>query len=125
MRDDGQSRRQFLGTTAAVSLALGARAAAEPLSRLSVGIVGPGGRGRSVLSSFFQVAKECGAELTAVCDLWTRNRERSMQLVKEKSGKEPKVFTYLDDMLDKGGLDAVIIATPDHAHAQQLTRCVH
>src|SRR5258708_7872787 len=47
-----------------------------------------------------------------------------MNLVKEKTGKEPKVFTYLDDMLDKGGLDAVIIATSDHAHAQQLTRCV-
>src|SRR5258708_28148704 len=47
-----------------------------------------------------------------------------MNLVKEKTGKEPKVFTYLDDMLDKGGLDAVIIATADHAHAQQLARCV-
>src|SRR5690349_10641270 len=102
MSDNGFSRRTFLGATAAAGLALttSARAAGD---RLSVGIVGPGGRGRSVLSSFFHVAKECNAELTAVCDLWSRNRERGMQLVKEKSGKEPKVFNRLEDMLEKGG----------------------
>ncbi len=129
MTDNDLSRRGFLGTAATAGLALGALAAPAartkaPGDRLSVGIVGPGGRGRGLLNSFFQVAKEQGAELTAVCDLWNRNRERSLQIVKEASGKEPKVFHHLDDMLDKGGLDAVIIATSDHAHAQQLTRCV-
>src|SRR4029077_3939009 len=83
-----------------------------------------GGRGRAVLKSFFKVANEQGAELTAVSDLWNRNRERALQLATEASGKEPKVYQHLDDMLDKGGLDAVIIATSDHAHAQQLKRCV-
>jgi predicted dehydrogenase len=128
MRDSDVSRRGFLGSAAA-GLALTAAATADepakgPNDRISVGIVGPGGRARTLLASFFKVAKECGAELTAVCDLWERNRERGMQLVKEASGKEPKVYHRLEDMLDKAGLDAVIIATSDHAHAQQLTRCV-
>src|SRR5947199_3942451 len=112
MRDNGQSRRVFLASAAAAGLALGARAAAA--GRLSVGIVGPGGRGRSLLSSFFSVAKECNAELTAVCDLWSRNRERSMQLVKEKSGKEPQVYRRLEDMLEKGGLDALVVGYYDN-----------
>ncbi len=114
MSDRDLSRRGFIGSATAAGLALGVTAAAPtklPGQRLSVGIVGPGGRGRSVLASFFQVAKDCGADLTAVCDIWSR-------------GKEPKVFRQLEDMLAWEGLDAVIIATADHAHAQHLTRCV-
>src|SRR4051794_14314570 len=101
MRDNDFSRRTFLGSAALTGLALGSSLAgpAKAADRLSVGIVGPGGRGRSLLSTFFQVAKECGAELTAVCDLWSRNREGAVQVVKKASGKEPRAFQYLDDML--------------------------
>src|SRR4051794_40431201 len=127
MLDNDVSRRGFLGSAALAGLAVGGSAAEQgeaPNERLSVGIVGPGGRGRSLLSTFFQVMKECGADLTAVCDLWSRNRERSTQVVKDATGKEPKVFRRLEDMLAMPGLDAVIIATSDHTHAQLLTRTV-
>src|SRR5205823_6249693 len=92
--------------------------------RLSVGIVGPGGRGTGLLRTFFGVCKEQRAELTAVCDLWRRNRERATAFVQQASGSAPRVFNRLEDMLEMRGLDAVIIATADHAHAQQLTRCL-
>src|SRR5262249_38969167 len=93
--------------------------------RLSVGIVGPGDRGTSLMRSFFAVNKKCRAEMTAVCDLWSRNRDRSAALVKQLSGSEPRVFKRLEDMLNWKELDAVIIATADHAHAQQLTLCMN
>jgi predicted dehydrogenase len=132
MNDSALSRRDFLGTTgaAAAGIALGqlaapagarADAAAE---RLSVGIVGPGGRGQGLLRTFFDVCKDSGAELTAVCDLWARNRERGADLVKQASSKAPRTFRRLEDMLAANGLDAVVIATPDHAHAQHLVQCL-
>ena len=130
MRDHELSRRGFLETTGATGLALAgltaaaAEGAPDANQRLSVGIVGPGGRGSGLLRTFFQVCKEGQAELTAVCDLWSRNRERSSALVKQLGGSGPRVFNRLEDMLNWTGLDAVLIATADHAHAQQLTLCL-
>jgi predicted dehydrogenase len=128
MFDNDLSRRTFLGSAALAGLALGSQSFAGqvkgPNDRLAVGIVGPGGRGRSLLKTFFEVAKECQADLTAVCDLWSKNRERAVQVVKDAAGKEPKSFSRLEDMLRMGGLDAVIIATSDHTHARLLTQCV-
>ena len=132
MNDHDLSRRGFLGASGAVtagaalstmSAAAGERAVGAN-QRLSVGIVGPGGRGSSLLRTFFAVNKGQQADLTAVCDLWNRNRDRSSALVKQLGGQPPRVFSRLEDMLEMKGLDAVIIATADHAHAQQLAQCL-
>lgn len=126
------SRRGFMGSSslaaAGVGLA-GMSAAAQDRAaganrRLSVGIVGPGGRGSGLLRNFFAVTKEQQAELSAVCDLWSRNRERSSALVQKLGGRQPRVFNRLEDMLNMEGLDAVIIATPDHSHARQIVQCL-
>ena len=109
-----------LATLAASSAAR----AAGANERVSVGIVGPGGRGSSILRTFFDVCTAKKAELTAVCDLWSRNRERSSNQVQQASGSEPHVFKRLEELLEAPGLDAVIIATADHAHAQQLAQCL-
>jgi predicted dehydrogenase len=129
MTDPLLSRRDFLGTstTAAAGLALSAASSARAAGgneRLSVGIVGPGGRGRSLMKTFFDVSKEGKAELTAVCDLWNRNRDRATDTVKQVSGREPKQYKRLADLLAAKDIDAVIIATADHAHAQQLAQCL-
>jgi predicted dehydrogenase len=118
------SRRGFVALSAATA-ALAAKAAeGKRVEKLSVGIVGPGGRGRGLLSNFFAVATEHQAELTAVCDIWGRNREKAAALVKEKTGREARQFRSLEEMLAWSGLDAVIIATPDHAHAKHLCACL-
>src|SRR5262245_16992927 len=124
MSDNGLSRRDFLSTTGAAATGLALTSLAERASgaaneKLAVGIVGPGGRGRGLMKTFFDEAKGCDAEMIAVCDLWNRNRDRAADAVKQASGKEPKAFKRLEDMLAMKGLDAVIIATADHAHAQQ------
>src|SRR5262245_15494065 len=59
------SRRHFLGASSAGLLALTAARAADSNERLSIGIVGPGGRGRGVLGTTLKLAKAHRAEVTA------------------------------------------------------------
>src|SRR5262245_601520 len=118
------SRRHFLGASSAGLLAATAARAADSNERLSIGIVGPGGRGRGVLGTTLKLCKAHKAEVTAVCDVWSRNRDLGAELVKKESGKQPRVFTHLEDMLAAKDLDAVIVATPDHQHARQLIACL-
>jgi predicted dehydrogenase len=118
------SRRAFLGGAAATSLALSGSSSAAVNERLSVGVVGTGDRGRALLKVFFDLGADSRADVTAVCDLWKRNRERGAQLVKEATGREPRQFAHLEDMLAARDLDAVILATPDHGHARQLILCL-
>lgn len=124
------SRRGFVGSSSVAAAGLASMSAAAQdraagaNRRLSVGIIGPGGRGSGLLRNFFAVAKEQQAELTAVCDLWSRNRQRGAALVQKSGGREPRAFNRLEDMLGMQGLDAVIIGTPDHSHAQQIVQCL-
>jgi len=77
--------------------------------KLKIGIAGIVGRGKSFLHSL----DVCGFELSALCDI---NREGL-----EKSSAELRVkntFTDYREMLDKAALDAVIIGTPMHFHAE-------
>jgi predicted dehydrogenase len=119
------SRRHFLAAGSAGLMAVTAAHAAGSGERLSVGIVGPGGRGRGLLKTFLAVCKGNNAELTAVCDIWNRSRNLAVDMVKKATSKEPRTFSRLEDMLAAKDLDAIIIATPDHAHAQHLAACVN
>ncbi|QDU94544.1 Gfo/Idh/MocA family protein [Lignipirellula cremea] len=125
------TRRNFLQTTgsAAVGLALGAqalpgRASTAANERLSVGFVGAGMRGTELMKVAASICQKFPADLTAVCDLWSYHRQRGVDQVKELTGREPRQFQHLEEMLAWSGLDAVVIATPDHAHAIHLTQCV-
>ncbi|MFO0927336.1 MAG: Gfo/Idh/MocA family oxidoreductase [Gemmataceae bacterium] len=111
------TRRHFLLSTAAAGAAgfgLAPSAAAERkiavADRLRVGAVGIAGQGGYDLS---QIAA-AGAEIVALCDADTQRRE-----VVEQRKRFPKAKFYADfrKMIDAGGLDAVMVATPDHTHA--------
>lgn len=78
-------------------------------------------RGTGLLDTFQQCREKHQAELTAVCDIWSYHRDRGVDHVKRKTGRGPRAFQRYEDMLAWDGLDAVIVATPDHAHAKHLT----
>lgn len=123
MNPPSPNRRIFLGAASA-SLAGLATRAADANSALSVGLVGPGGRARGLMNNFFAVNKECNAELTAICDIWSVKRDMAVASVKKTSGKEPRAFKRIEEMLAWDGLDAVVVATPDHSHAKLLMNCL-
>jgi len=133
MKAETMNRSEFLKMSAAavtgMSLsALSAKSYARvegANERLKIGIVGSSERGRgALLPALFKVEKAMNAELTAVCDVWSVNLEKGIQLVKTRTGRTPAGYRHLDEMLDSG-IDGVIVATGDPQHAPLLARVVN
>lgn len=102
------NRRTFLAA------AMPARALAADRPR--VGLIGAGGRGRLLTSEF----KEIGAPVTAVADVYEPNLQAGIKAA--STGARP--YQDYRRMLDDKSIDAVIIATPDHWHAQMTIDAV-
>lgn len=100
------NRRVFLTATA---LASGKVWGAN--ERIAYGLIGAGGRGRSLSKAF----QSLGAQCVAVCDAYDLNLERGLQ---DAAGA--KGYLEYRDLLAHPGLDAVVIATPDHHHCPML-----
>ncbi len=110
------SRRSFLRSSAIGGAGLlilsNSRSAFayEANSKLNVAAIGIGGRGGDDLSG----VAELGENIVALCDVDQNRAEASIQ-------KHPKakVFTDFRRMFDEmdRGIDAVLVATPDHTHA--------
>jgi predicted dehydrogenase len=88
--------------------------------RIKFGIVGAVGRGRAYRTGI-EVA---GGEIVAVCDIQADKLNQAAQTLGASAA-----FTDYTQMLDKGGIDAVVVATPMFLHAEQaiaaLARNIH
>ncbi len=118
------SRRQFFAASAASTAPLvlsrpaGAVAASE---KLAIGFIGIGMQGRYHLGSLLG-RKE--VEVVALCDVVKERLDNAKGTVEKryadriKSGdyKGVKPYTDFRELLAHKGLDAVVIATPDHWH---------
>ena len=104
-------RRNFLAVTAAsVSQAPGF---ADPIR---AGIIGSGGRGRYLTANF----KELGVEMAAVCDVYEPNLQAGLKAASTGA----KAYRNYKKLLEDKSIDAVLIATPDHWHAQMTIDAV-
>jgi predicted dehydrogenase len=105
------NRRTFLVASAVSgSLVLGAN------DRIRVGLIGAGGRGRLLAGEF----KQAGAEVAAVCDVYETNLEAGLKAA--SAGAKP--YDNYKRLLDDKSIDTVIVATPDHWHAQMAVDAV-
>jgi predicted dehydrogenase len=141
----GQSRRSFLGQAAVLAGAtslIGAAAgkasarvafaepgkAAErtPLKdgeTIRIGVIGPGGMGTGHIHSFcdFAAKKQENIEIVALADVCDSRFEDGKKRCEETF--KNKVDTYRDyrQLLARKDIHAVIIASPEHWHAQHAT----
>src|SRR5258706_4657426 len=117
-------RRTLLkGATATLALAAlhasGMPMLFDPGKIYRVGLIGTGWYGKSDLFRLIQVSP---VEVVALCDVDKNKLNEAAVLVsqRQKSGKKPRLYTDYQKMLAEGGLDIVLIGTPDHWHALQM-----
>ena len=77
---------------------------------IKIGIAGTRG-----LSSLMGLSSIEDVKITAMCDL----DEEHLKSAAEKIGGDVRTFRIFDDMLEKGDIDAVVIATPMQCHVPQ------
>jgi predicted dehydrogenase len=125
-------RRTFLNNSAKViggSAALGSTALsysriAGANDRISIGHIGIGNRGTELDEIASRLKQSHKVEMTAVCDLWSVNREKAAATNAAFYGKAPRTFKDPAELLAAGDLDAVIISTPEHSHSPLLKLAV-
>ncbi len=108
------SRRDFLGTSAALAIACGVkpmRAQAAANDRLRVAFIGVGGRGGANLGA---ISATGAVDVVAVCDVNTTFADFAVQ---QHPGAKP--FQDFRKMYDAIGenVDAVVVSTTEHTHA--------
>ncbi len=84
-----------------------------PGQKIGVGFIGVGGRGNSLLGQMMErVANEGGVEVRAVCDIYEPRKARASAV------SRAEVYHNYRELLARDDIDAVVIASPDHWHAQ-------
>src|SRR5262245_14501269 len=113
---NAMNRRRFLSKSAPVGAGLlilpNSRLAFayEANSKLNIAGIGVGGQGRGSLDAFHGM----GNNLVAFCDV---DRNRAGDIYQKYPAAKPfGDFRVMFDRMEKN-IDAVLVATPDHAHA--------
>src|SRR6202790_5625694 len=104
-------RRQFLSAALAAAPMFVPRSAWGANDRLAYGLIGAGGRGRYLNRNF----QTLGAECVAIAEVYEPNLALGV-----KDAPDAKSYVEYHDLLAQPGVDAVVIATPDHQHYPNL-----
>ncbi len=99
-----------------------ATGAVPPSDRITLGFIGVGKQGTYLLRSFLN---EPGTQVLAVCDVDALKRKRAKDLTEAYYAEHSSVGTFngctgyndFRELLAREDIDAVVIATPDHWHA--------
>ena len=114
------TRREWLASNTAAVIApywfTSGRAQAESSKndRPIAAVIGAGGRGTSM--GWHQFGHF--ADLVAICDVDLREAERAAATIEAKIGVRPKVYQDYRKLLDRGDIEVVGNATPDHWHTK-------
>src|SRR5256712_4527632 len=110
-----KTRREFVQQTMLGAAALLAYPPARVLGandRVRIGMIGVGGRGQELLKQVMELPK---AQVVAIADVYTRRHDEAKQIANG-------IQTVNDHrrLLDMKDIDAVIVASPLHIHAQHF-----
>ncbi|MEJ7606650.1 MAG: Gfo/Idh/MocA family oxidoreductase [Bryobacteraceae bacterium] len=108
MQIDTPGRRTFLRTVGITAISYSRILGAN--DRLRLGAIGVGERGRNDMSKF---QKNATVDVAAVCDIYAEQIDKARQMA-------PNAQNFKDyrQLLADKTIDIVLIATPDHWHAQ-------
>lgn len=127
------SRRDFLNCSAATAATLTtlaaargesaapanaaspARAGTAANSKIVVGMMGTGGRGRWLITE--DLCKRSNVEIACVCDPDQARLAAAVKDVETRTGRKPEAVGDFRRMLEMKHIDAIFNATPDHWHA--------
>ena len=117
------TRRNFLGTAAAGTIGISSVSAfAQGDKKIRIGVIGVGWYGMVDAKA---ALKAGGAEIVAICDVDSEHLKKNAEELAKLQGSRPREYKLHREMLDAGGLDAVIIGTPPQWHALQLMDCLN
>lgn len=121
-------RREFISRSARMTGGIALASSALSYSRIlgandriSLGHIGVGSRGRGLVDIVAKLKDRHNVEVTAVCDLWSVNRDKAVSVNAKHYGRPPRPFQRLERLLELRDVDAVLISTPEHSHSPILT----
>jgi predicted dehydrogenase len=89
--------------------------------RIRIAQIGCGNRGRTAhMTGIHKHLGTTNFDIVALADPWSKAREEANAKVKEWFGHDAKQFVSYRDLLAMDGIDAVMIASPDHQHTTHL-----
>lgn len=107
--NQNRGRRSFLAAAGSAGLL-------RANDRIRIGVIGSGGRGRYLAG----LLKRYEAEVAAVCDVYEPNLQSGLAAASAGA----RAYVDYRRLLEDKEIDAVVIATPDHLHAQMLIDAV-
>ncbi len=99
-------------------------AARKNPDQLNIALIGAGAQGRILMESCVKIP---GIRIKAVCDIWEKYALRNgARFVYSQQREMPNSYVDYKEMLavEKDGLDAVVIASPDWMHAEHANACM-
>ncbi|HPF52065.1 MAG TPA: Gfo/Idh/MocA family oxidoreductase [Draconibacterium sp.] len=116
-------RRDFIKNSAITAAAVGVvpgllKACASPTEKVNVALIGCRSMGFSDLQSFLR--EDNNTECVAICDVDSKVLEQRATELEQSTGKRPITYADFRQVLDNKDVDAVIIGTPDHWHANMM-----
>ena len=109
-------RRSFLksaGALAAPSIipaaVLGREGRTAPSERVTVGLVGAGGKGYDLMRDFYSQCKD-EVQFVAIADPDARHAERGKRLAEKNWGEGCRTYRDFRDLCARDDLDAVVVA---------------
>jgi predicted dehydrogenase len=87
--------------------------------KITVAVIGVGAQGWAAhLKSLIKNAGNNNIQVIAACDVYAPRRERAKKEIGDAGVANPIIETDYRKILDNKDIDAVVVATPEHWHAQ-------
>lgn len=112
--EEAAARQKSAERAATAKRTAGAQKKVAPSDTISVGFIGVGSRGLELVRYMSRIP---GVRIAALCDIYEPRFAPALAL----AGAKTPIHRDYRKLLEQSALDAVVVATPPHLHAEQFT----